>query len=227
MVPPGGIEPPTRGLGNRCSSPLSYEGRGKHASRGLARLAARRDHGGTRHSTCRRSPSRKARLSDSEAARRCTPLRVPDDLVAESRKQHRPACDHQKRRDQVEHVFGRGVHREHIAQVRRGHPTPRELAARDHERCLPHPGAGRADGITASDPLRECLRRGVTREFPVPRTAGARASGVEPRPGRLVPPRSRRRLHPCIFHRSFRVFGRPSDQQQRPRCPWRSRHVPA
>src|SRR6188472_2332298 len=25
-VPPGGIEPPTHGLGNRCSSPLSYEG---------------------------------------------------------------------------------------------------------------------------------------------------------------------------------------------------------
>jgi hypothetical protein len=28
-VPPGGIEPPTRGLGNRCSSPLSYEGEGR------------------------------------------------------------------------------------------------------------------------------------------------------------------------------------------------------
>src|SRR5204863_3914783 len=25
-VPPGGIEPPTHGLGNRCSSPLSYGG---------------------------------------------------------------------------------------------------------------------------------------------------------------------------------------------------------
>jgi site-specific DNA recombinase len=27
-VPPAGIEPATPGLGNRCSSPLSYEGRG-------------------------------------------------------------------------------------------------------------------------------------------------------------------------------------------------------
>src|SRR5205823_1499060 len=27
LVPPAGIEPATRGLGNRCSSPLSYEGR--------------------------------------------------------------------------------------------------------------------------------------------------------------------------------------------------------
>jgi hypothetical protein len=28
LVPPAGIEPATHGLGNRCSSPLSYEGRG-------------------------------------------------------------------------------------------------------------------------------------------------------------------------------------------------------
>src|SRR3954447_9317751 len=28
-VPPAGIEPATHGLGNRCSSPLSYEGRGR------------------------------------------------------------------------------------------------------------------------------------------------------------------------------------------------------
>ena len=26
VVPPEGLEPPTRGLGNRCSSPLSYGG---------------------------------------------------------------------------------------------------------------------------------------------------------------------------------------------------------
>jgi hypothetical protein len=30
-VPPGGIEPPTHGLGNRCSSPLSYGGEGRQA----------------------------------------------------------------------------------------------------------------------------------------------------------------------------------------------------
>jgi hypothetical protein len=34
VVPPAGIEPATRGLGNRCSSPLSYEG-------GLCRKAGR------------------------------------------------------------------------------------------------------------------------------------------------------------------------------------------
>ncbi len=30
-MPPGGIEPPTHGLGNRCSSPLSYGGEGRQA----------------------------------------------------------------------------------------------------------------------------------------------------------------------------------------------------
>src|SRR5512143_1046317 len=35
-VPPGGIEPPTHGLGNRCSSPLSYEGEGTGGPGGAA-----------------------------------------------------------------------------------------------------------------------------------------------------------------------------------------------